>query len=85
MKIRVGDKRLFFDVAGAGRSDDPPDDIFSLERRADDIAERLMRSLIMMILAAAVHEEFWRDNRAPRVPTPEQETGISIDPLYRRP
>ncbi|XOV82098.1 MAG: alpha/beta fold hydrolase [bacterium] len=30
---------VYMDVSGAGRSDDPPDDIFSLERWADDIVE----------------------------------------------
>lgn len=30
---------IYLDVAGAGRSEDPPDDIFTLERWADDIVE----------------------------------------------
>ena len=30
---------IYLDISGAGRSDDPPDDIFSLERWADDIVE----------------------------------------------
>lgn len=30
---------VYLDVSGAGRSDDPPDDVFSLERWADDIVE----------------------------------------------
>jgi pimeloyl-ACP methyl ester carboxylesterase len=30
---------IYLDISGAGRSDDPPDDFFSLERWADDIVE----------------------------------------------
>ncbi len=30
---------IYLDISGAGRSDDPPDDIFSLERWADDLVE----------------------------------------------
>ncbi len=30
---------IYLDISGAGRSDDPPDDVFSLERWADDIVE----------------------------------------------
>ncbi len=30
---------VYLDISGAGRSDDPPDDIFSLERWADDLVE----------------------------------------------
>lgn len=30
---------IYLDISGAGRSDDPPDDVFSLERWANDIVE----------------------------------------------
>ncbi|MCR9276993.1 MAG: alpha/beta hydrolase [Pseudomonadaceae bacterium] len=37
--LRDACRIIYLDIAGAGRSDDPPDGVFSLERWADDLVE----------------------------------------------